>query len=70
MEGFEGFPSFWPSEALRQLAIFEAEYSRYQAFLTHWGRVPASREAIIEEARFAPHGVLHLLAHKRAKMQP
>lgn len=58
------------SEAMRRAAIFEMRYLDYVDSLTAFGRVPASRDVVQEEARRSSEGVLDVLARKRATLQP
>lgn len=61
---------WFPSDALRDLALFELAYDDYARSIAAVGRVPASREVILAEARASIHPVLTVLARKRARLVP
>lgn len=42
---------FWPTEAQRQAAIFENAYAELVYALAKIGKIPPSRDVVVEEAR-------------------
>lgn len=60
----------YPSEAQRQAAIFEHRYHLYVARLTQLGRVPASRDVILEEARRGTLSAIDVLNKKLVHWVP
>ena len=54
----------------REAMRFEHAFMRYQLEFSHWGRVPKSREVILEEARRSPLSAVDLLWRKIARLEP
>lgn len=62
---------WYPTEAQRAAAIFECAYDAYAHALAAHGRVPASREVVLEEARQSPTlSPVAVLYRKRARLEP
>jgi len=56
--------------AEQRFAEFEKEFARYQKTLVAGGRVPASRDVILTEARDLPLDAVLLLTQKRTRVVP
>lgn len=61
---------WFPSDAMRALAVFELAFDEYVRAIAATGRIPASREVILAEARGSSDPVLTVLARNRARLVP
>jgi hypothetical protein len=62
--------AFFPSDAARQAARFEIAYRHYVETMVAFGRVPASRELVLDEARRSSQSVFDLMLRKRSRLTP